>query len=354
MTSRRLACSRLLISAVALSPSLACGQRQATDIRLKPIVAFEERQKLLLLREQLRKESAVHEERRDEVSGVAERLSKAAKTSDHEQQLLRLMQVARLTGEVADRCSVDRLRTLDLADRIKTAVRKKTDSTDEGEGEDEVTVGLRETDAQMRAILDDQVKFQRRLKQLRSTAGELAQRIPTPSRFRELSGVAMVLVGSGKNAVYMSQSAITQSEFTAFLNDTGHEAGKDGTEAESAPAAVSWNMATQFCQWLTSRNRARFRLPTDDELNAFTQQSDLALWTSSEWKGPTPAERNVRLRFGVEMHSIWDPSRVLGAESILGEVPFASHPQLVFRVVTSLSTGKRDRWNRLRKKLKQH
>ena len=328
-----------------------CAQTADDPVRLKPIVVFEETQRLQHIRKQVVSELEAQEKRKGEVTEAARRVAEAVRTEDAEQQLMHLMQAVQFIGEVADRSSVDKLQTVELLDRIQAALRRQM----EGDA-DEIVTGLRGTEEKARAVLADQTEVQRRLKYLRVKAIESSKRIPPPRRFSDANGIAMVLIGSGAKAVYISEMPISRGEIGLFIDDSG--AGETQAQEGSggpghAAAAASRDMAEQFCQWLTARNRARFRLPDLAELRALTGQPDVALWTSSEWKGPSATEKNTRLRFGVMMYCVWDPGGVLGAEEVFGEVPFAAYPQLGFRVVTSLSTGERDRWNRLREKLKQ-
>ena len=191
--------------------------------------------------------------------------------------------------------------------------------------------------------------------------------VPPPLNFNEVTGVEMVLARSGSDLFYVSRKPVSPAELSAFLGNLPEEeaaparadvpqpAGDEpGTEAMTQDVgrkpftAVSWTMAVRFCKWLTAQNRRRYRLPAKDELAAAEGPFPCALWTRSEWEGPDRDALEMRLRFGMPMHCIWDPAHLIGAADVFGELPFATYPELGFMVVTDVRTGVQDRLNRLR------
>ncbi len=97
----------------------------------------------------------------------------------------------------------------------------------------------------------------------------------------------MKFVPVGTNVLFSIWETRMQ-DFEAFVNATGHNAGKGWRDSEAAAkdyaagfsqtplhpvVNVSWNDAVAFCRWLTEKERAagklsagqEFRLPTDAE-----------------------------------------------------------------------------------------
>jgi len=62
---------------------------------------------------------------------------------------------------------------------------------------------------------------------------------------------------------YIGVYEVTNAQYAAFLRDTGQKANLP--PSDSRPANVSWMQAQAFCEWLSRREGATCRLPTEAE-----------------------------------------------------------------------------------------
>jgi hypothetical protein len=239
-----------------------------------------------------------------------------------------------------------------------------------GKAEDaQIMTYLQESRDFMAKQLNAQTQEQNRLRGLHASLEKRIQEIPPPARFREATGLEMVLARAGQNAFYICPRAIGRRHLAEFLDrrnenlvptkpDSGATAPGAAAEpvavdsASEAPATgVTWEAAAQFGKWLSARNGEAFRLPTVAELDAAGMQFPCALWTSAEWQGPSKEACDTRVQFGVQMYSVWDRQELFKSGAVFGELPFCVYDDLGFTVVVRQEAGIRNRLNRLKAKL---
>jgi formylglycine-generating enzyme required for sulfatase activity len=108
--------------------------------------------------------------------------------------------------------------------------------------------------------------------------------------FRNSVGMDLIRVGqvypSGVD-LYVGMCEVTNEQYAAFVNASGHDPGTKGyVDVESAHPVegglaaeraarprypvrfVSWYDALAFCEWLSNRERKKYRLPSSDEWEA--------------------------------------------------------------------------------------
>lgn len=132
---------------------------------------------------------------------------------------------------------------------------------------------------------------------------------PAVSATRWTNGLAMSFarVPVARGNVLFSIYETRVQDFRAFAKEKGlswqpEDSPPAGPQADTHPAVnISWQMATDFCAWLTERERAasrlassqRYRLPTDLEWSA-------AVGLKTE-TGATPAERGTNAYKGIQV-----------------------------------------------------
>jgi formylglycine-generating enzyme required for sulfatase activity len=69
------------------------------------------------------------------------------------------------------------------------------------------------------------------------------------------------------NNFYMSKYEITVDEYRNFCSATGRNFGEEESWSKANHPAiyVSWNIATEYCKWLSSETNKKYRLPTEAE-----------------------------------------------------------------------------------------
>ncbi len=325
--------------------SLAQDTRKAPT-RTSPIDTLQQRQRLLSLENKLREAIALQADRRDERLNVLETAENAKRARASDDKLRGYQKAMDLAGELLKERRNDRARTEDLLSRIRQA----------GQGQDMADRLKRKLigwEAIGKKLLAEQSKDVRGLAKLGETLMANSKRVAPPAAFQTADGMDMVLVGQGAKAFYVSKEPVGGSLFAAFRQSLpASDRDKEMLPAAgggSGAVSVPWSTAARFCRWMQARLKAPCRLPTVNELELACPNSEQALWSESEWKGPNASADSARQRFGVKMMSIWDPAGSLGTGQVFGEVLFARYPGLGFRVVTSQMTGKIERWNRLKK-----
>jgi sulfatase modifying factor 1 len=72
------------------------------------------------------------------------------------------------------------------------------------------------------------------------------------------------------DAFDLAETQVTVAEYAQFLQNTGHPAppfwsDPDFSRSEQPVVAVSWFEAMAYCEWLSKRTGAHYRLPTEAE-----------------------------------------------------------------------------------------
>jgi len=72
------------------------------------------------------------------------------------------------------------------------------------------------------------------------------------------------------DAYYIGTYEVTNKEYREFVEDAGYRAPKGWendrfSQPESPVVGVSWIDATKYCEWLSSKKGANYRLPTEAE-----------------------------------------------------------------------------------------
>ena len=191
--------------------------------------------------------------------------------------------------------------------------------------------------------------------------------LPPPALFTHSLGIDLVLLTSEPPA-YVSTQPITWKLFTLFLADSGLSPAalpwpasvvtfdpasrKYVAAAADAPVTqVSYDLAVGFCKWASAKTEIALELPQVTHLRRGRQTETLALWTGTPWEPADAFAQEMQERFAVRMFTIWDPLRKISAGETVGDVPFAAHPELGFRVAASVETVRKARLQRLRSEM---
>jgi len=158
----------------------------------------------------------------------------------------------------------------------------------------------------------------------------------------------MTFLSSEEHSFYTSEKLVSCQQFAAFLKERASDMAATSPEGNLPVTHLTWDLAREFCRWLSVLENITYRLPTVEEAALIGDRFPHAIWTESTWEGPDATARKVRERFGTSMKVIWDPKSKVVSDPLVGELPFAAYDQLAFAVVTSQKTGRIDRWNRLR------
>ena len=146
---------------------------------------------------------------------------------------------------------------------------------------------------------------------------------------------------------------VTNAEFEQF--DPSHKKGRGAwaePRSDNGPVRrVTWDQATAYCRWLSTRDHKSYRLPTEAEWEAaFTthaadlQTPDEQEYWCLDWYGPYPkAEQTdptgyVDGDFRVTRGLTWMPPLAPGAlqsmaQTRSGDLPQARNPAIGFRLV---------------------
>jgi len=187
--------------------------------------------------------------------------------------------------------------------------------------------------------------------------------LPPPALFTHSLGIDLVLL-TLEPPVYVSKQPITWKPFSLFLANSGlppaalpwpasvvkfdPASRKYTAAAVDAPVTqLSYDLAVAFCKWASAKAEIALELPQVTHLRRGRQTETLALWTSTAWAPADAFAQEMQSRFAVRMFTVWDPLRRISAGETVGEVPFATHPELGFRVAASIETVKKARLQRL-------
>ncbi|MBT3376851.1 MAG: SUMF1/EgtB/PvdO family nonheme iron enzyme [Lentisphaerae bacterium] len=321
----------------AALPELGAGTGVASLREVK------KRERVLTIRKQLMATQKAAGEREQEITRLTALVQSGTSTRlSADERVLRYMQAQDAHPAVADRLRQDREQSLHVMQQLKAA-------GDEEYSDERISAYIGQANQALRRMLRAQGEQQKRLTKIKRAILNGRRGVAPPPGFANRNSMAMTLLTDGEHSFYVSEKLVSTQQFSAFFkaSTTGKEDGAPH-KADKPMTGLSWDMARQFCRWLSVRENATYRLPTAAEAALIGERFPSAVWTNSTWEGPDPAARKVRERFGVPMKIIWDPHKRFGAETTVGELPFASYDELAFTVVTSRKTGRVDRWNRLR------
>jgi len=362
LLSPLLAAAGILMAAAAPPSAVAPA---ATDIVFKSLQYFELQEKLLELQRSLSDEQTKRAQTKRDFGEVLDLIRSASQQRTHDDQILGYIGAARqvqalLRGAVRGNSDRQRGTLTRLVAETKVLLNK---AYGEEKPDQKITDYLGQAEVQIQESSRSDALLRQRLRALLGNIDNRIRNVPPPPAFRNASGQMMVYVDAGAESFYLSAAPVSRTLFETFLAEFQksapqapapagtHPAATPGSEAlHPTPAAVSWDMATAFCKWLSARERHPYALPTAAQLEAAGPQTPCALWTRTEWRGPEPRSVETRQRFGGSMYQIWAPDTSLnpgGAEP--AELPFAEYPNLGFSIVTAPETGHRTRWERLTK-----
>lgn len=315
------------------------------DTGMASLKEVKKRERILTIRKRLIAEQGAAKEREEEIARLTALVQSGASSRfEDDERILRYMQAQDSLPGVINRLRQDRDRSLRLMQLLKAAAGEEY-------ADERIVTYVRQAGEALRRILKRQGEHQKRLAKIKRAIQKGRRDVSPPQHFANTTGLKVVLLTGKEHSFYLSEKLVSCHQFGAFLREsTTGAGGLHPQEADQPMTGLTWDLARQFCRWLSVQENATYRLPTTEEAALIGDHFPCAIWTNSAWEGPNAAARKVRERFGVAMKVAWDPNKKFGAGSVVGELPFASYDHLAFAVVTSRRTGRIHRWNRLRTK----
>jgi sulfatase modifying factor 1 len=119
------------------------------------------------------------------------------------------------------------------------------------------------------------------------------------------------------DAFAIARTAVTRYEYSQFLTDTSHPQPKGWSDpcfgSDDQPVVgVTWFAAAAYCEWLSKRTGARYRLPTEAEWEKACRGGlenaeygwgdepiDVIDYFRGEWNAPRPVGQGPPNRYGL-------------------------------------------------------
>lgn len=319
-------------------PATPAGTDQ---LRFPAIEEFERREKVMELRNQTLLHSQEYQQRVREINAVFAAMGRLPKLPGVDEKILLAIEIQRDIAVALEGLKGDQERCRGILELVADIAKDTTMSPEIVR----YLKGVRDTATNM---LREQTSQSNRLRLAGDNIKTIMAQLPPPPTFENQLGLAMVLVGSGRNAFYINRDAIPLDQLARAFPALGERA--------VLPQSLNWAESLRFCNWASETESALYRLPSLAHLQAYLAQGGkLAgpVWTHEVDEPKNSEERIMRTRFGIRMATLFDPDQSLGSEPVLAELPFARYPNTVFHMVTPAETGWWFRWNTLKQTLDQ-
>lgn len=326
----------------------------APDVNFRSLEVYEKREAFTDILRRLRQERDARDMEAHMFSELVGLFQGLGSLPDGDARLAQCIRLQKGIAELNEMLRVSHLRRLAVLDAVRELSSGPVVSPEAGKL-------LRETDREIRLMMEQQQTQARKLAMLRRRVTRAISTIPPMARFVNKAGMTMRLVrlGKGKRAVYISEKPVSAKLYRTFLASLpSPDALKEwerfgGRQAEGAPATgVTWGGARRFCQWLTRYERAPYALPVVadcEDGRKLIPGAKIATWLRDLWVPKSFVKRRDCKRFAVDFVGVWDPGGTLDdSVPLFGEVPFARYETLSFYVVTPVDTGIAKRRQRLK------